>query len=161
MGCGGSPYTRSHEISRHRTREQAYRYALPYPALLAYICVVPFKLEREAWCLSKDRAHRKNQVYPLKSGRHGCAHENSEELKNGLEGIQTNARFLVHAPHLPAAPEHWQGPQEGLLGVRSISAHTACPLWPITFWRMCPCRVILFPRPPQLYSWLAASCLQG
>lgn len=67
----------------------------------------------------------------------------------------------MHAAHLPAAPEHWQGTQEGFLGVRSISAHMACPLWPMTLWRICPCRVLLVPWPPQLYSWLAASCLQG
>lgn len=81
-------------------------------------------------------------------------------FKSGVESIQTHV-FWCTLLHLPAAPEHCQGTQEGFLGVRGISAHMACPLWPMTFWRICPCRVLLVPWPPQLYSWLAASCLQG
>lgn len=66
---------------------------------------MPFRLESECQWLndtSQDRAHRKNEIYSLKSGLYRYAqltgaHENS--FKNGVEGIQTSAYFLAQAIH--------------------------------------------------------------
>lgn len=59
-------------------------------------------------------------------------------VKKRCGGHAHKRTFLVHRSP-PCCPRALTRTPGGLAGVRSISAHIACPLWPMTFWRMCPC----------------------